>query len=242
MHRLKVQLLLMAVLIGTITVMRCSPAGDVLTFENLVRHRETLLLCVQDHYGLSVVVFIAVYIFAVGLSIPGAEIMTIAAGFLFGTAAATVYVNIGATAGSALAFLSARYLLGTHLQKRYQIQLGAFNEEIIRNGPKYLLALRLVPLAPFFLVNFLSGLTKIPLKTFIWTTSLGIIPASALYAFAGKQLGSVQSPVEILSFNVVFAFVMLAILSLIPVALQHRKNAKNKRERTIPYGPPKNHN
>ncbi len=228
MRQIKVQLFFVAMLIGAIAVLRYSPVGDFLTFENLMRHRETLLFSVQNHYVLSMILFIMVYTFAVGASVPGAEILTIAGGFLFGTVFAVVYVNIGATAGSVLAFLSARYLLGTSLQRKYQAQLLAFNEEIAKNGSTYLLTLRLIPVVPFFLVNFLSGLTKIPIRTFVWTTSLGILPASAIYAFAGKQLRTMQSPSEIFSINIMLVFAALVLFSMLPIVIKHIQKKRIK--------------
>ncbi len=85
-----------------------------------------------------------------------------------------------------LAFLFARYLLGQLLQDKYQLQLDRFNREMEASGSRYLLTLRLIPIFPFFLINFLSGLTRVPLKTFAWTTALGIIPGTIIFAYAGQ--------------------------------------------------------
>jgi uncharacterized membrane protein YdjX (TVP38/TMEM64 family) len=164
-----------------------------------------------------------VYVLATALSLPGAIILTLAGGFLFGVAAGTFYVNIGATMGAILAFLSARYLLGDRLQEKYAKQLETFNREMDRNGTSYLLTLRLIPVFPFFLINFLSGLTKIRLWTFLWTTWLGIIPGTVVFAFAGQQLGSISSPADILSKNVIIAFLVLALFTLVPVILKRSK-------------------
>jgi uncharacterized membrane protein YdjX (TVP38/TMEM64 family) len=225
MTKQKKQILLLALFIAAIAALRWSPIGTVLTFENLKQHRDVLLMLTQNHYGLTVMLFICVYILAVAFSIPGAVILTLGGGFLFGTLAATVYINIGATAGASLAFLSARYLLGERLQEKYQTQLNTFNREIARNGTRYLLTLRFIPVFPFFLINFLSGLTKIPMKTFIWTTSLGIIPGTAVYAFAGRQIGTINSLSEILSRKVIIAFIVLALFAIVPVVLDRLKGA-----------------
>jgi uncharacterized membrane protein YdjX (TVP38/TMEM64 family) len=113
--------------------------------------------------------------------------------------------------------------VGTGIQEKYQSQLKKFNEELEKNGTSYLLTLRLIPAFPFFLINFLSGLTTIPVKTFIWTTSLGIIPGTAVFAYAGRQLGSINSASEILSLNVLSAFAILALFTLIPVIMKRIK-------------------
>jgi uncharacterized membrane protein YdjX (TVP38/TMEM64 family) len=225
MTKQKKQILLLILLFAAIIALRYSPLGKALTFDNLKQHRDILITLVQDHYGLSVMLFIGVYILAAAFSIPGAVILTLGGGFLFGTPAATVYVNIGATAGASLAFLSARYLLGERLQEKYQNQLDKFNAEITKNGARYLLSLRFIPVFPFFLINFLSGLTKIPLKTFVWTTSLGIIPGTAVYAFAGRQIGTINALSEILSKKVIIAFVILALFAIFPVVLDRIKGA-----------------
>lgn len=211
-----------------IVVVRYSPAGDILTFDNLKQNRDFLVTFVQEHYGLSVVLFIAVYIITTAFSIPGDVILTLAGGFLFGIIVTTIIVNVGAAAGAALAFLSARYLIGDRLQGKYHNQLNKFNEELTLNGPRYLLTLRFIPVFPFFLINFLSGLTKIPLKTFIWTTSVGIIPGTMVYAFAGRQIGTVNSLSEVLSVNVIIAFAILALFAIFPVILNRLKSPKKR--------------
>lgn len=220
MKIIKNKLLWLVLFVSVVAALRYSPWGQLLTFENLKANRESLAVLVRDHYVVSVIAFIAVYIGAVALSMPGAVILTIAGGFLFGTTAGTVYVNIGATAGATLAFLIARYLLGARLQDRYRDQLSTFNRELAQNGARYLLTVRLIPVFPFFLINFLSGLTAIPVRTFIWTTSLGIMPASAVFAYAGRRLGEIESLAGILSKEMATALVFLALLALLPALMK----------------------
>jgi len=174
--------------------------------------------------------FIAVYVLVTALSIPGAVILTLAGGFLFCTAAGVIYIDAGATAGAACAFLSARYLLGNRLQQKYGGQLEKFNKEMDLNGANYLLTLRLIPVFPFFLINFLAGLTNVPLRTFLWTTCLGIIPGTAVFAFAGQQLGSLNSPADILSRKVIAAFAALGLLALAPAVWKRMRKEKLRSE------------
>ncbi len=220
----KKKLALLLLFIGVIVLIRYSPAGSLLTFENLKQHRESLVGFVRHNYAGAVLAFIALYIVTTALSIPGAGILTLSGGFLFGTIASTMYVIVGATTGASLAFLSARYLVGNRLQDKYQSQFRKFNEEVERNGAHYLLVLRFIPVFPFFLINFLAGLTKIQIKTFIWTTAVGIIPATAVFAFAGQQIGSINSLSEILSGRVLAAFGVLVLFTLISVVWKRRKN------------------
>ncbi len=222
----KNKIFLLLLFIAAIVLIRYSPLGSVLTFENLKQHRESLIAVVRSNYAASAATFIVVYVLTTALSIPGAVILTLAGGFLFGTLASTLYVDAGATAGASLAFLSARYLVGNRLQEKYQSQLQRFNGEIERNGTSYLLVLRFIPVFPFFLINFLAGLTKIPIRTFFWTTAVGIIPGTAVFAFAGQQIGSINSPSEILSKQVLAAFVVLALFTLTPVLWKRWKDGK----------------
>ncbi|HWR73082.1 MAG TPA: TVP38/TMEM64 family protein [Nitrospirota bacterium] len=225
--------ILLAALIVVILILRFSGLVDFLTFENLQRNRDSLLAYVQGHYTASVVTYICVYICVVSLNVPGAAIMTISGGFLFGTFPAVLYANMGATTGASIAFLLSRYLLGEWVQARYQSQLAGFNSEMARNGARYLITLRLIPAFPFFLINFLSGLTALPFRTFVWATSLGILPGATIFANAGRQLGSINSPSEILSPRVIASLLLLAFIAIIPALISRRKarkSAVNKQE------------
>ncbi len=215
-------------LVAVIVAIRLSPIGDILTFENLKKNREVFFAFVRGHYLQSAAAYIVSYIIIAALSIPGAGIMTLAGGFLFGVLPATLYIDISATIGATLAFLTARYLLGTWLQEKYRKQLSTFNKEMGENGSRYLLTLRLIPVFPFFLINFLSGLTNVPVKTFIWTTALGIIPATVIFAYAGRQIGTINAASEILSARVIIALTVLAALALFPAAYKRIKAYKNR--------------
>ena len=223
---------LLVILLAVIIGLRLSGIGEFLTFESLQRNKDSLLAFVRDNAVTSVLIYILVYVAAIALNLPGGAVLTIAGGFLFGTFPAVVYVNIGATCGAALAFLSARYLLGSRLQESYGTQLVKFNKEMEQNGVRYLLTLRLVPVFPFFLVNFLSGLTRVPLSSFTWTTAIGIIPGTAVFAYAGHQLETVHSVGDIFTGKVLFAFLVLGIFMVAPVIIGQ------VRKRFSPPSPP----
>ncbi len=217
-------ILLLLLFIGVIVALRLSGVGDLLTFENLQKNRDALLAYVRGHGLSSVALYILVYTAAIALNLPGGAVLTLAGGFLFGTLPAVLYVNVGATAGAILAFLSARYLLGDRIQERYRDRLAKFNSEMERNGTRYLLTVRLIPVFPFFVVNFLAGLTRVPLSTFSWTTSLGIIPATAVFAYAGHQLEHVRSISDIFTGKVLSAFLLLALFTLAPAIISRFRN------------------
>jgi uncharacterized membrane protein YdjX (TVP38/TMEM64 family) len=198
------------------TLVWFSDLHEYLTFENLKEHRESLQQFVDEHYILSVAVFIAFFV-STAFFVPGAIISTIAAGFLFGVIQGIVYVNIGSVTGSVLAFLSSRFLLGDWIQKKYQKQLNYFNNEIERHGHNYLFVLRIIPILPFFLINYLAGLTKMSLRRFMLATSIGMLPGSLVYTFAGRQLAELENPEDVFSFRLLIAFLLLAFFALSPM-------------------------
>ncbi len=218
-------ILLLLCLTAVVVTVRVSGLAGYVTLETLREHRSLLEQAVAAHYAASVLLYILLYI-AVALTIPGALVLTLAGGLLFHTFPGVVYVITGATVGGVLAFLLSRHLLGDRLQTRYEAQFRRFNRELEQNGPSYLLAARLIPVFPFFLVNFLCGLTRLPLKTFVWTTAAGILPASLIYAFAGSQAGAVSSPNDLLSPRMLFALSFLALLILSPLLWKKMKGRR----------------
>lgn len=220
----KMKLLIALVVSIIIIALRFSPLSGYFSFENLVLHKDYLHGLVDYYYWFSVLAYILFYIVIVAVSFPSAAILTMLGGFLFGILPTVGYVNIGATIGSIVAFLVSRYLVGTYFQVRYKHRLKSFNNEINNNGHNYLLTLRLIPIFPFFLINIFSGLTHIPLYTFVWTTALGIIPGTFIFAFAGNQLDHIESSKDILSFNIMLVFLALALLAIAPVIYKKLRN------------------
>jgi uncharacterized membrane protein YdjX (TVP38/TMEM64 family) len=191
--------------------------GRFLSLTALKENRDGLLTFTEANFAAAVGIFILAYAIVTGLSLPGAVILTLAGGFLFGAVGATFFVNIGATTGATLAFLTARYLLRDTVEQKFGKWLGPFQEGFAKNAFSYLLTLRLIPLFPFFVVNLVSGLTRVRVGTYVAATALGIIPGSFVYAYAGRQLGTINSLKEIASPNVIGAFVLLGLLALVPV-------------------------
>lgn len=191
--------------------------GRFLSLSALKENRDSLLVFTEANFAAAVGIFIASYAIVTGLSLPGAVILTLAGGFLFGAVGATLFVNIGATTGATLAFLTARYLLRDTVEQKFGKWLGPFQEGFSRNAFSYLLTLRLIPLFPFFVVNLVSGLTRVNVGTYVAATAMGIIPGSFVYAYAGRQLGTINSLKEIASPSVIGAFALLGLLALVPV-------------------------
>jgi uncharacterized membrane protein YdjX (TVP38/TMEM64 family) len=188
-----------------------------LTLAALKANRQTLLDYYQAHKLIMVAGFMAVYIVQTALSLPGAAILSLAAGAVFGSIMGTVYANIAATAGAALAFLMTRYLLRDAVLSRFGSKLEGMNRELETRGFNYLLFLRLVPVFPFFLINLAAGLTRLPLRTFFIATMLGIIPGGFVYVNAGASLATIDSVSGIASPRVLGSFALLGLFALIPV-------------------------
>jgi uncharacterized membrane protein YdjX (TVP38/TMEM64 family) len=202
--------------------------GRFLSLEALKANRDQLLAFTEANYSAAVSLFILLYIAVTGLSLPGAVILTLAGGFVFGSVPATLYVNIGATTGATLAFLAARYVLKDWVEDRFGKWLEPLQQGFAKNAFSYLLTLRLIPLFPFFVVNLVSGLTRVSLGTYVAATALGIIPGSFVYAYAGRQLGTINSLKEIASPHVLGAFTLLGVLALAPI-LYKRLSASSAR-------------
>lgn len=190
--------------------------GRYLSLEALKSNRDSLLAFTEAHYAAAVSLYIAAYILQTAFSLPGGAIMTLAGGFLFGAVVGTLYVNVGATLGATLAFLAARYLLRDWVERKFGDRLGPIQAGFANNAFSYLMTLRLIPAFPFFLVNLVSGLTRVNLGTYMLATAVGIIPGSFVFAYAGRQLGTINSLKEIASPQVLLAFTLLGLLALLP--------------------------
>ena len=193
-----------------------------LTLSALRSNRDRLLAYTEVHYMTTVLAFAGIYCLQTALSLPGAAILTLAGGLLFGSVLGAVYVNIAATSGATLAFLAARWLFRDWVERRFGQHLDPIQKGFARNALSYLIMLRLIPLFPFFLVNLVSGLTRIRLSTYMIATSIGILPGSFVYTNAGRQLGMIDSLSDIASPRVLGALTLLALLALLPVFYKRR--------------------
>lgn len=197
-----------------------------LNLETLQAYRQTLLDYYAAHKLIMVGGFMAAYILQTALSLPGAAILSLAAGAIFGTIMGTVYANVAATIGATLAFLITRYLLRDAVLKRFGAKLERMNRELECRGFNYLLFLRLVPVFPFFLINLAAGLTRLPLRTFFFATMLGIIPGGFVYVNAGASLATIDSLSGIASPRVLGSFALLGLFALVPALYNTFKRAE----------------
>lgn len=211
--RIVIGIAFIALIIG----IRFSGITDSITLAKIQEQRLQLMAFVDAQYGWAVFAYIAWYISIVVLALPLAALSTVAGGFLFGVVPATLYAIIGATTGGTIFFLLVRYAFGSAFQDRYANKLQSVHKEMEEHGVLYLLAIRFIALIPFFIMNVLIALTRTPVWTFIWTTAIGIIPGTVVFAFAGQQLTTIDSIRDVFSPLVLLAFGMLAALAIVPL-------------------------
>jgi len=169
----------------------------------------------RSHPVLTMMIYALAYIVVTGLSLPGAVVLTLAGGALFGLLWGTVIVSFASTIGATLAFLAARFLFRDTVQSRFGQRLQALNQGIDKDGALYLFTLRLVPVFPFFLINLAMGLTLLRTWTFYWVSQLGMLPGTLVYVNAGTQLAKIESMSGILSPALLGSFALLGVFPLL---------------------------
>lgn len=187
----------------------------VLTFEWLKASQAEFALMYAEHPFLVIVAYIAIYVPCIALSLPGATILGLAGGALFGAIAGTIVVSFASTAGATIACAVARYILQDWVQSRFGGRLESVHSGIAREGHFYLFSMRLIPVIPFFVINLVMGLTRIPLRTFAWVSQLGMLPGTFVYVNAGSQIAGLDSVTGIFSAKILLSFALLGIFPLL---------------------------
>ena len=184
------------------------------TLENLKAQQQRFqALNEQNPFSTKALFFLA-YVTVAALSLPGAIIMTLAAGAFFGVLSGSIIVSFASTIGATLAMLAARYLFRDTLQNKYATRLQTINSGIEEEGGFYLFTIRLIPVIPFFVVNLVMGLTKLKTSVFALVSQLGMLPATVIYVNAGHQIAGIDSVKDIVSLPIIIS---LAVLGLFPL-------------------------
>ncbi len=197
-----------------------------LTLDALKSRQHAIESYRSTHPALAVVFYGLIYIAVTALSLPGAAILTLAGGAVFGLLWGTVIVSFASTIGATLAFLAARFLFRDTVKSRFSSRIKAIDEGIERDGSFYLFTLRLVPLFPFFIINLVMGLTTLKVKTFYWVSQLGMLAGTIVYVNAGTQLAKIESLSGILSPALIASFVLLGIFPMIAKKIVSSIHAK----------------
>ncbi len=200
--------------------------GDRLNYQTLEENREAMIAWRDRNMALAALGYMAVYVVSVAFSVPGAIWLTMAGGFLFGTVLATGLTVVSATIGATAIYLAARSSFGAELQRRAGPWLGRVYKEVERGEISFLLVIRLIPAIPFFVANVVPALVKVRLVNFIWTTFVGIMPATAVISSVGAGLGEVldtggrPDPGVIFEPYVLGPLLGLAVLAALPVIVR----------------------
>ncbi len=208
---------------------------DLLTFQTLADNREALIAWRDGSYVLAALGYVAAYIVIVAFSLPGALMMTLTGGFLFGLAAGGALTLVGATLGAIAIFLAAKTGLGDTLQARMDASSGTLTrirDGLRENEVSYLLIMRLVPAIPFFVANLAPALFGVKLRNYVWTTFFGIMPGTLVYTWIGSGLSEVFARGETPDLGILFEphilgpILALAGLSALPILIKHLRKHK----------------
>ncbi len=227
MRRLTFRILMVLMIAACVLAFMTLGPGQYLTIETLKSQQDALRAYYYGHMGSVIGGYFVIYIVSTALSLPGAAILTLAGGAIFGFWAGTLIVSFSSTIGATIAFIVSRFLLRDWVQGRFRERLATINEGIRKEGAFYLFALRLVPVVPFFLVNIVMGLTPIKTATFYWVSQAGMLAGTMAFVFAGTQLGQIQSARGILSPKLLMAFTIIGLLPLLSrVVIGHLRTGK----------------
>ncbi len=203
--------ILALVLLGAIVAYFVFDLGTILSLENFKASQMDIVTAKDANPLLYIIGFFILYVAVTGFSIPGAGIMSLIAGALFGVLMGTIIVSFASTVGATLAFLSARFVLRDWVQAKFGERLRALDDGLEKDGAFYLFTLRLIPVFPFIVINLLMGLTRIKTRTFFWVSQLGMLPGTIVFVNAGTQISRIESTAGLLSPALIASFVALAL-------------------------------
>ena len=209
------RLALLVVIVLLVAAFFAAGGQRYLSFETIKAEQEAILGYYASHPWQTALGFFVAYVAVTGLSLPGAALMTLVAGAIFGLLWGTVIVSFASSVGATLAFVVSRFLLRDWVQARFGHALRAVNAGVAREGGFYLFTLRLIPAIPFFVINLAMGLTPLRAWTFYWVSQVGMLAGTIVYVNAGTQLAAIETPGGILSPGLIGAFVLLGIFPLL---------------------------
>lgn len=218
---------IVALIIVCIATFKYLGLGQYLTLEYLKQSQERFAQLYAARPLAVIASYMGIYILVTALSLPGAVIMTLAGGALFGLVVGTIVISFASTIGATLACLASRFLLRDWVQKKFGDRLAPINNGIEQEGGFYLFTLRLVPVFPFFLINLAMGITRISLFQYYWVSQIGMLPGTIVYVNAGKELAKIESVSGILSPSLVASF---ALLGLFPITVKKIMGFVNRRK------------
>jgi len=211
----RARLLVAALVVAAIVAFFAAGGHRYFTFENLKAQQAAFEGWRAMYPWQSALAFFAIYVVFTSLSLPAASLMTLLAGAIFGLGWGVLIVSFASAIGATLAFLASRFVLREWVQARFHAQLRGINQGVEREGGLYLFTLRLIPAVPYFLINLAMGLTPIRTWTYYWVSQVAMFPATVLYVNAGTQIAQLQSLREVLSWDLIGAFILLGVFPLV---------------------------
>lgn len=204
-----------AVLVGGIVAFYALGGQQYVSLEFIQQQQAALQMQLSEAPFVFVAAFFLTYVACTALSLPIASLLTLLSGALFGFAYGLLLVSFASTIGATIAFLMARFILRDSIQGKYAEQLKKFNQGFEKEGNFYLLALRLVPVFPFFMVNMVMGILPIKTRAYYWVSQLGMLPGTAVFVFAGTELSKIKTLSDITSPSLLLAFALLGVFPIV---------------------------
>ncbi len=209
---MKKKLVLVGIIAAIVALFFAFDLGQYLSLEYIKAQQDQVETLYAENQLATLIIFFIVYVIVTGMSLPGAAVMSLAAGAVFGLLTGVILISFASSIGASIAFMISRYLFRESVEARFEKSLKSINAGIQRDGAFYLFALRLVPAFPFFVINLVMGLTKIRLTTFYWVSQVGMLAGTIVYINAGTQLAQIESASGIFSPGIILSFVLLALL------------------------------
>ncbi len=197
-----------------------TPLGHYFSLEYIQEKSVYFKSLVEQNYNMAVLLYLSVFIATIAFSLPTSIILSLLGGYIFGIWFGALYATIAVTIGVSIAYISYRLFFSDMLHQLYAERAQTFEQTMKESGVSYLLMLHFSTVIPYFVINGVAALSRVPFLTVVWTTAVGFIPQGFVYAFAGKELASIKSVSDIFSTEVTIAFILLILLACIPILLK----------------------
>ncbi len=213
----------MGICLGLWALYRFTPLNQYMSLAYMQQQSVYFKAFVDQNYWLTACVYMAFFAGSIALSMPTSIILTLLGGYLFGALAGALYATIAISVGVAIAYTVFRLFLQDALRHTYKERAVRFEQLMREEGASYLLMLNFSAVLPYFMINALAAVARVPLITIIWTSLVGFIPQALVYAYAGKELATIKQVQDIFSREVIFAFILLILLACMPIVIKRFK-------------------
>ncbi|MBW2092770.1 MAG: TVP38/TMEM64 family protein [Deltaproteobacteria bacterium] len=230
------KLIIVAILIIAAILFRVLNLGQYFTLEYLKSSQANFAAMYPDNRIMVLAGYMVIYILVTAFSLPGAAVLTLAGGAMFGLVVGVITVSFASSIGATLACFVSRFVLRDWVQNKFGDRLRLINEGVEKEGAFYLFTLRLVPIFPFFVINLVMGLTGMSLFTFYWVSQVGMLAGTIVYVNAGKELAKINSLSGILSPRLIISFVILGLFPIIMKKLLSRYRGRIGRQANLGKG------